>query len=369
MIKRTSLLVYMLLLLTTGSVFAANGEPSSWAKDVVNEAIEMGIVPEGIQNNYQQAITREEFASLFVQMIFSYQEIKVVENPKYYGSGPVSKEMFLENVKVLDFNFTDTKSEDVKLAYMMGLVNGTSDTTFSPSKKITRQEAACLLANYSEVFYVDYTDLPKRIGDYSKIASWAKDSMLLSQGLGLLGDTSGKYGLPPYTAKMIISPLGNFTREQAIIVARRAYDLGNFHTVMLRGKIQYGAEATKLKWEVSRNVTTAVEIISDLNNFEDSLYATWEQIAPTMQYKNPTSRQVFSYTWNSKYFVYGSIDDAVLKASVANKNAIFDYGYAEYEIHNPNYVFQFRFKNNGLFTHHGKYGGSKQLPIPYTRLR
>ena len=46
------------------------GMPSVWAHEKVEEAIKLNYVPPRIQNNYQNPITREEFAELFVTAIF-----------------------------------------------------------------------------------------------------------------------------------------------------------------------------------------------------------------------------------------------------------------------------------------------------------
>jgi len=54
------------------SAVAKDDEPSSWAKDKVAQAIKLGMVPVKIQGKYKQSITREEFASLFVNSVFTF---------------------------------------------------------------------------------------------------------------------------------------------------------------------------------------------------------------------------------------------------------------------------------------------------------
>ena len=61
--KRIIILLLALILINS-SVYASQTEISAWAKPEVEEAIQQGIVPENMQNNYQQPITRAEFAKL-----------------------------------------------------------------------------------------------------------------------------------------------------------------------------------------------------------------------------------------------------------------------------------------------------------------
>jgi len=93
----------------------------------------------------------------------------------------VTREMYLENVKATDYKFKDTNSEDVRLAYTMGFVSGTSDTTFSPNSSITREAAAMMLVNYNkEVLSPSFYDAETKIKDLNKVSSWALDAVKLA---------------------------------------------------------------------------------------------------------------------------------------------------------------------------------------------
>ena len=48
--------------------------------------------------------------------------------------------------KTITDPFTDTDNADILAAHALGIVNGTSKTTFNPGGSITRQEAAVLHA-------------------------------------------------------------------------------------------------------------------------------------------------------------------------------------------------------------------------------
>ena len=112
---------------------------SVWAKAKVVKAISLGIVPKELQGDYSNSISRQEFVSLFVNALFTYQKNEIDHKKDTIPSENITKKLFLESIKVTDYSFKDTKNEDVKIAYMMGLVNGTSGTTFSPHYTITRE--------------------------------------------------------------------------------------------------------------------------------------------------------------------------------------------------------------------------------------
>lgn len=85
--------------------------------------------------------------------------------------------------------FTDVKTTDWFAAYVgtantYGIVNGTSDTTFTPQGTITRQEAAAMMARAAKLCGMDteYTtasarDVLAQFSDYVKCASWAIPSL------------------------------------------------------------------------------------------------------------------------------------------------------------------------------------------------
>ncbi|MDF2533432.1 MAG: S-layer y protein [Clostridia bacterium] len=373
MLKKSIVLVLIIsTLVSAGSVpaFAVMDEPSNWAKAQVKEAIDLGIVPIVIQGKYQQTITREEFASLFVTTAFAWQKNnKPLKDEKYFGTHAVTREEFLSNIKVTDYFFKDTSNEDIKIAYMLGLVNGTSKTAFSPNNKITRQEAAVMLVNYYQNHIEsNYRDNEQHILDLSNCAAWAMDSMSSAFGQGFLEGVSGDRNKPPYTVEM--GPLGNFTREQAIIVAKRAYDMKVFATLKLRGIVDYVDHALKVDWEVSSNNITAIKLKEGMtmNERQDNVVGSWNWWGVSRKYPNATSEQMYAGGNGSEYIQFNYFSNEMVDAAGKGENATFDLGYAEYEMLNKDYIFQYRLKNNGVHNHF-YYGGSKMLEIRHTRIK
>ena len=103
-----------------------------------------------------------------------------------------------------------------------GIVAGTSDTTFSPNAKVTREQMAAILYRYAKRNSVDVSktaDL-KDFPDADKVASYAKDAMAWAVESGIISGTL-KDG------KTYLNPTGSATRAQvASILMRYAKTFG-----------------------------------------------------------------------------------------------------------------------------------------------
>lgn len=106
--------------------------------------------------------------------------------------------------------FTDIKTSHwfysaVSWAANKGIVSGTSDTTYSPAKQITRQDLCLMLMNYLEYKGVELkADTSELFADDAKIGSWAKDAVYAIKTAGIVaGMGENKF-----------DPRGNATRAQ-----------------------------------------------------------------------------------------------------------------------------------------------------------
>lgn len=169
---------------------------SAFAVESITQAKETGLISDDLYvlGNYQQAITREEFCTLAVSL---YQRLG--------GSVP----------KTYTDPFTDTDNPVVLQAYALGIVNGKTDTTFLPDDSVTRQEIAAmlyrLLCQFGEC--TSTQDLTQ-FTDYTVVSSWAVDALAYLNEIGVINGTS----------TTTITPWGNTTREQAIVMAMRTVD-------------------------------------------------------------------------------------------------------------------------------------------------
>ncbi len=164
---------------------------SVWAVPFIQEAYDMGLL-EGLDafwGHYEEDITREQFCVLMMNVYRSTGKTAVT------GVNP----------------FEDTTNPDIVSAYHLGIVKGTSDTTFSPSNKITRQELAVMVQRTAEIFET-ITGLSSvtSFSDDSSIATWAKESVFYAQREGFLTGSDGK-----------IFPLENLSNQEAVTVALR----------------------------------------------------------------------------------------------------------------------------------------------------
>ena len=134
-------LLCLLLCITALPVSAAEvSTPSPWAEAEVNEAISIGLVPEELQSDYQQDITRDEFAQLAVTLCMA--QLRYVGSP----------EQFLEDyrryfrdeagntVDAVPAEFSDATFWGT-VASALGIVQGRGNGPFDPDGFIIRREA------------------------------------------------------------------------------------------------------------------------------------------------------------------------------------------------------------------------------------
>ena len=134
-------LLCLLLCISAVPVSAVDGSgPSPWAEAEVNTAISIVLVPEELQSDYQQNITRDEFAQLAVTLCMA--QLRYVGSP----------EQFLEDyrryfrdeagntVDAVPAEFSDATFWGT-VASALGIVQGRGNGTFDPDGFITRREA------------------------------------------------------------------------------------------------------------------------------------------------------------------------------------------------------------------------------------
>lgn len=184
--------------------------PSKWAKEEVEKAIEENLVPEDLQDDYQEPIEREDFAELAIQVVLSSREITREELEKEV------KEKELEAKE-----FIDSDDEDVLLASALGIVNGDGEVgTYRPEDSISREEAAVLLNNLLNYLldgkHLILTEQIIEYDDSDEISSWANGPIQLmakvkGHNKAIMGGKENN----------IFDPKGTFTVEEAIISTYR----------------------------------------------------------------------------------------------------------------------------------------------------
>jgi len=166
-----------------------------WARAEIASAIEKGFVPQEIQGDYKNVITRLEFCRMAV---------KFVE----YRMGESIETVMAEKGVSRDPNaFTDTGDPDILAAFALGITTGTGNNQFTPGGQITRQQAATMIRRVCGVVGVDIDYfLPSGFEDLNQAASWAIDAI----------DFCRSHGIMQGVSSTEFSPLSTYTRQQSI---------------------------------------------------------------------------------------------------------------------------------------------------------
>ena len=192
-----------------------NLEASAWAKEELEKADALGLIPEILDGADLTAdITRAEFAAVSVKVyeaLSGTPALPAVANP-----------------------FTDTADPEILKAYNIGAVNGTSATTYSPNDLLNREQAAAMLTRvFKRVtlpgwtlatdanFKLDYTK-PALFADDADISDWAKESVYFMAANNIInGVGDNKFAPKNTTTEEEANGYANATREQALIIAMR----------------------------------------------------------------------------------------------------------------------------------------------------
>ena len=171
---------------------------SSWAEEELNKASEKELVPTIFEKeDLTTNITRKEFAYVAVKLWESISGQTIAPGPK----AP----------------FTDCDDPEVLKAYNLEITSGTSDTTFSPDKLITREEMATMLKRALNKAGVDTSiDLDKveKFADDNELHDWGKEAVYYMSNLEIIKGVGGNnFGVE-----------GDATREQSLVISLRSVE-------------------------------------------------------------------------------------------------------------------------------------------------
>lgn len=165
--------------------------PDGWAQAEILSAISTYIVPNDLQRDYRDPITREEFCELAMALW------NRTFDAKSDGSSASP--------------FADTQSSAVLQAYEYGIVNGVGAGRFAPDKEISRQEAAIMLMRMGRLLNLrSVNDFPPPFADQSDVADWGMEGVDYVRMKGLMSGTGNGF-----------SPNGTYTIQEAILTFSR----------------------------------------------------------------------------------------------------------------------------------------------------
>lgn len=191
-------LASVMMLIPTNAVAA---DISSWAEDDYINASSAGLISYNVvTNNLQDYITRDEFCELALNLYI-----------RITGDNVTSPRLL---------PFEDSTNTAVAKAYKLGIVAGDENGNFNPKNNVKRQEMAQILVNTLNAcdIKLSLSDKEKvcvdKYSDKTEISNWATNAIA----------TSLKYGIITGVSDDKVDPLGNATREQAIIISNRSYN-------------------------------------------------------------------------------------------------------------------------------------------------
>ena len=175
---------------------------SGWAKDVVNTAKALGMIPAFTDNPaFTGTITREQFAELVVKMV------ETVLGEEMEAASPDT--------------FSDTTNPAVLKACQAGIIAGVGDGKFAPKLSTNREQIATMIDRAAQYLSAKLGEnLTPNVGnmevfsDRGDISIWAAASMAALVGNGIMSGTSAT----------TIAPKDTCTVEQSILMVYRVYE-------------------------------------------------------------------------------------------------------------------------------------------------
>lgn len=203
-----------------------NDHVSPWARSEVAAAYETGLYSGSMRTNFQEQytrpITRAEFCALVVDLVELAEGGDFTNGIEGISIGDylASKGLTYIKFKSQAFPFKDIKSytlgstSSIPQAYSMGIIYGTSETTFSPNDYLTREQAATMLMRAGRLLGLTTGSDPIRFRDNDQIGDWAKEGV----------DFVTSHGIMSGVGDNTFDPQGRYTREQALVTIVRMYD-------------------------------------------------------------------------------------------------------------------------------------------------
>lgn len=184
--------------------------PSTWAIKEIEEARENGLIPESLDGEYQNNITRQEFCQLAVQLLETVIGRDMDEILSYH------------DVAINPNEFDDTKDQNILAMNALRVVFGTEKGKFSPDSTIKRQDAATMLTRLAKVMNESLPDgAALSFSDGNTVSSYAYYAVMFVSNQQ---DNDGRMVMTG-TGANLFSPHATYTREQAFLSFGRLYDV------------------------------------------------------------------------------------------------------------------------------------------------
>ena len=228
---------------------------SDWAVEEIEAARSMAMIPMDVfyDTDLSQPLTRYDMASLLTSLYTNIRESTyiVLSSSPSYTDVPT---WTFTNGYLTWTSKASYEASDLYFPVESGIMVGTSETTFSPTNTLTRQEFAKIMVEM--IYYMKGTEvvLPTDpvadFSDFDEIADWAQPYVVLATEAGILnGYDDGRF-----------APTDSITWEQVFSVFVRTYDLST-------------VEIPVLTYPVDGQVLSSEEALIITSNFESDYTA------------------------------------------------------------------------------------------------
>ena len=168
---------------------------------------EKGLLEESMYNslleNPQATLTRVEFCEMLVSLYDSFESPVIQVD--------LSKAKSFTDIAHL----TSIQQEAIGKANSLGIISGTSDTTFNPDGSVTRQEMAVMLKNlhFAVLGDMSSSDWKDNFEDKGSIASWAVSSVKFVNSMDILNGDGKRF-----------NPMDLATHEMGFVLLEKSHE-------------------------------------------------------------------------------------------------------------------------------------------------
>ena len=177
--------------------------PSAWAEEEVRAAIAAGLVPDYLQNNYTLPVTRGQVTEMIVNLLEK-------------ALGKSIDEIIREKNAVVSLSkFYDTDDYNVYASNALGIIKGTSDSTFTPDGVFKRAQIAAIVNRVAGVCGIETSGFSHEFEDLTDNYAWVDTELGWPSTVGIINGVSSTR----------FNPGAELTVEQAILITYRAYQV------------------------------------------------------------------------------------------------------------------------------------------------
>ena len=201
-----------------------------WYSKAVNEMANRGIVSGTGNGRFSPngLLTRAEFATMLSKCALSGGELK-----EYVYATPFS-----------DVPQSHWASRFINWASEAGVIAGTGGGKFSPSRNVTRQDIAVMVARYAKAMGLELpqTNGPMLFLDANSIDDYAKASVTACQRAGLISSRGN----------MLFVPKGTATRAEAALILYNLLNKARASDYRITRKRMYGTSIAAVDFDPSK---------------------------------------------------------------------------------------------------------------------